>query len=193
MRPDIIGFEKDDERQEFQLGKLLWLSTHPGHPDGDLKGYRRLIFHRKRMAKHHGGLRVRMIEEITKADYGLEYENLLVKEILALLPYAVKQEALRALAGADGRSIRRAGRLIRENLPDLVADLVESVHEVLPSRERIETKAIKDALTESKRRSSQPNKSSPATVLRAEASKLRLKAEKLNRLADAIEKTWQDA
>ena len=119
MNRDIIGYERDDERQEFHLGKLLWLRTHPGSRDGNLKGYRRLKFHRAREGRW-GGIRARLITAVVASDASYDYEAMLIQEILALLPLTVKQEALRALASDDGRRIRKAARLISEAVPELV-------------------------------------------------------------------------
>lgn len=126
MNRDIIGFEREDERQEFHLGKLLWLRTHPDSNDGNLKGYRRFKFHRAREAKW-GGLRVRLIAAMFVTNAADNYEALLVHDILALLPLTVRQEALRALASDDGRRIKKAARLIREAVPELVKQGVKEL------------------------------------------------------------------
>lgn len=120
---EVFGFEKEDEKQEFQLGRLIFLQKHPldERRNADLKGYRRLVFHKRRMAKWRH-LRVAMIDEIIRDDEAeLGMETMLVREILSMLPLAVKKEVLRALASDDGRMIRKAARLVREAKPELVA------------------------------------------------------------------------
>lgn len=48
-----------------------------------------------------------------------DYNAFLVREILDLLPFTMKDEVLTALLSNDGKRIGRAGRLIRETLPKL--------------------------------------------------------------------------
>lgn len=112
--------DRDDEKQEIELGKLLWLRTHPGDDrDALLKGYRRRQFYRKRQARW-AALRIGMIEEITRCDIGLDFETLLLREIMELLPLAVKRSVLKALLSADGRKIVKAARLVREAQPEVI-------------------------------------------------------------------------
>lgn len=118
----VIGYEKDDEKQEHALGKLLWLKSHPGHPDGDLKGYRRVKFYRARQGRW-SRMRVQMIEEITRADTKTEIEAIELREILALLPYAARAEVLLAVAANDGRHFRKAGRAVREAIPEVIQQI----------------------------------------------------------------------
>ena len=112
--------DRDDEKQEIELGKLLWLKNHPcDHRDALLKGYRRRQFYRRRQARW-AALRKGMIEEITRCDIGLDFETLLLREIMELLPLTVKRSVLKALLSADGRKIIKAARIVREKLPEFV-------------------------------------------------------------------------
>jgi len=51
-----------------------------------------------------------------------DYNTFLVREILDLLPFTIKDEVLTALLSNDGKRIGRVGRLIRETLPKLTED-----------------------------------------------------------------------
>ena len=46
------------------------------------------------------------------------YEVLLLREILDLLPYSLREETLLALLSTDGRKINKAGRKVRKVLPE---------------------------------------------------------------------------
>lgn len=125
-------FDPEDENQERELAKLLYRRRRPSDssPLGAL--YEKLDGHKRvaRLHKHEiewSAFHVSMIEEMTRGDDGFDFESMLIREILALLPYAVKKEVLRTLASADGRRIRTAGRLIRESQPELVARLAEAL------------------------------------------------------------------
>jgi hypothetical protein len=59
------------------------------------------------------------IQENDRAIVGVQFEQILVHEILDMLPYAVKEEALKAMIEDDGRKLRKIGRKIREELPHL--------------------------------------------------------------------------
>ena len=128
-RSQVIGFERADAEQEFELGRLQWIRKHPecpdgmrnGYPEADLKGYKRLIFYRRRQARW-ANVRTRLVEQVVRSDYKVDFESMLIREILALLPYTVRGEVLRALASADGRKIRKAARLVRETCPELVEE-----------------------------------------------------------------------
>ena len=76
------------------------------------------------------------IKDIDKAAEDLKHELTLLHEILDLLPYVTKEEALRSLADGDGRIIRGVGRKIRELLPDLSKDLAEDVCHTPPTKQR---------------------------------------------------------
>lgn len=119
-------FDPEDEQQERELAKLLYRKRHPDDDSAlgvlyaQLDGHRR-VARRRRVEARHSSLS--LIEEMVRGDDGFDFEVMLVREILALLPYAVKKTTLLALAAADGRSIRLAGRLIREAQPELVKRL----------------------------------------------------------------------
>jgi hypothetical protein len=61
-----------------------------------------------------------MVEQIMKTDIGLDFETMLLREILELLPMTVKRSVLKALLSTDGRKIIKAGRIVREKLPEIV-------------------------------------------------------------------------
>lgn len=116
-------FDPDDERQEFELGRWLWQQSHPdnAHERGNaqLKGYWRRGYYRKHQSRWHA-LRVSMIEAITATDIGLDFDAMLLREILELLPLTKKKYVLKVLLKPDGRKIRGAARIVREELPEFV-------------------------------------------------------------------------
>jgi len=114
-------FDSDDEKQEYELGRIVWLKKHPNakRNDTDLMGYWRRGYYRKQQARWMS-LRTTMVEQIMKTDIGLDFETMLLREILEMLPMSAKRSVLRALLSTDGRRIIKAGRIVREKLPEVV-------------------------------------------------------------------------
>ena len=113
------GFDHEDERQERDLGRWQSEQRWPGDRwKAWMRSRRRVAFHRRREARWHT-LRVPMDEKY-RAVLDRTYQTILVHEILDLLPFAVKEDVLKVLLTKDGRLYRKAGRRVREALPELV-------------------------------------------------------------------------
>ncbi len=112
------GFEYEDVNQEFALGKIL---SRKRRPDDGFAAYQRgktrAARHRKK-EREWNQIRVPIMES-DKEVANDQFEKALLHEILDMLPYALKEDALRALLADDGRMIRRVAREIRETLPNL--------------------------------------------------------------------------
>jgi hypothetical protein len=118
VSPVRYGFEKEDVWQEGQVGILLSERRKPGDRwAGKMRARARIGRHRKK-ERDWNTLRV-PIQENDRAIVGVQFEQILVHEILDMLPYAVKEEALKAMIEDDGRKLRKIGRKIREELPHL--------------------------------------------------------------------------
>ena len=53
------------------------------------------------------------------ARYDRTEEIILIREILDLVPFAVRDEVLFALLSNDGKRLKKAGRLVRESVPGI--------------------------------------------------------------------------
>ena len=73
--------------------------------------------HRKREAEYHNKKDGSQNVEVIALTEDKTYEQILIHEILDLLPFTLREEALTVLLSGDGRATRRVGRLIREHLP----------------------------------------------------------------------------
>lgn len=114
----VVGFDRDDVRQEEALGRALAERRRPGDPDvAESRAKVRAARHRKK-EREWNQIRIPIMGH-DKPVLDLAYETALVHEILDLLPYAMKEDTLKVLLEGDGRDLRRVGRLIREQLPDL--------------------------------------------------------------------------
>lgn len=114
--PVRSGFEPEDRYQEGAVGILMSERTKPGDR---WAGRSRAIVRRARHMKRERAwniLRV-PIQDSDKVEMSKAFEKALLHEVLDLIPYAKRQEVLKALLSKDGRKIRRAGRIVRENLP----------------------------------------------------------------------------
>lgn len=120
-RAVVVGFDPDDVRQEEALGRLLAEKKHPGDLDcADSRAKVRAARHRKK-EREWNQIRVQILHH-DRVEPSLAFERALVHEILDLLPYADKEDVLKALLEGDGRDMRRIGRLIRERLPKLAKE-----------------------------------------------------------------------
>jgi len=83
---------------------------------------KRIGRHRKKESRYNT-LRV-SIRDFEPTTPGLQYEQALIHEIMDLLPYANKEEALKELltAAEDGRTLRKIKRLLKGKLPGLNGD-----------------------------------------------------------------------
>lgn len=125
MAPTLVGerygFETADIRQEEAIGVLLAERKHPGNKQVSRDRAKvRAARHRKK-ERAWNNLRI-PIREVDRTVEGLQFERALIHEILDLLPYATKEEVLKALLEGDGRQMRRVGRIVRELIPYLNKD-----------------------------------------------------------------------
>ena len=117
--PVRYGFEPEDRSQEGALGVIMAERTKPGDLwAGRSRAIVRIARHRKRERDWSiVRLPINSSDHVTS---GLDFEAIMLREILDLLPYSLKDEALVALVEGDGRVLRRVGREIREALPGVV-------------------------------------------------------------------------
>jgi len=112
------GFEPEDIRQEAAVGALLAERCHPGNKlTKYLRSKVRVARHR-----HKEGEWKRMRVTIVgnePLDPGIDFDRILLHEILDLLPYVTKEEVLTALIDGDGNRLIKMGRIIRETLPGI--------------------------------------------------------------------------
>jgi hypothetical protein len=115
------GFEIEDVRQEGAIGILMAERCKPGDRlAGKSRAKARIGRHRKK-ERDWKNLKIQVRQTERSVD-GLQYEYALVHEILDLIPYTLKDEALIAMLEGDGRDMRRIGRLIREQIPGIDKD-----------------------------------------------------------------------
>lgn len=115
------GFEWDDVRQERAIGAIMAERTKPGDSWAAYsRGKVRVARHRKKEAQWNT-FKI-SIRETSKGDdfWETKYNQILIHEILDLLPYSFQNKVKKALEIGDGRTINKVGRLIREMLPHLV-------------------------------------------------------------------------
>ena len=114
------GFDPDDLAQEAAIGILMSERTQPGNRHAArLRARQRMGRHRAKEAEYHKR-KAPDLEAVTAAPEDAMFERILVHEILDLLPFALKEEALTVLVSGDGRALRRIGRVIRESLPQVM-------------------------------------------------------------------------
>ena len=112
------GFDRDDENQERQIGFLLAERRKPGDPwAARSRGIVRVARHRKKEAQWNT-IRV-PISGAEKSETEIRMDQLMIHEILDLLPYIQRREVADAILSNDMKKIMKAGRIIREILPDL--------------------------------------------------------------------------
>jgi len=126
------GFEPEDVRQEYSLGRILSFRRRPGDEfSARSRGKVRSARHKKQEQKYNE-IRI-SLDELTikpgsdekfepKASPGLQFEHALAKEIMDMLPYAEREEILKSLLEGDRREMRRIGRMFRERFPGLTKD-----------------------------------------------------------------------
>lgn len=113
------GFDRDDEAQERKIGFLLSERCKPGDKwAARSRGIVRVARHRKKEAQWNK-VRVAIAGAAEMGEIDLRMNQLMVHEILDLLPYIKRREVLEAMLSNDMKRILKAGRLVREELPNL--------------------------------------------------------------------------
>jgi len=114
-------WDPDDIKQEAKIGIFIAERECPGdRAHGKNRARQRIARHIKRECGWWS-LR-RNLPDQEWPGYAREddvFRGIIVREMLDLLPYAVKGEVLFALLSNDGKRIKRAGRLVREALPGI--------------------------------------------------------------------------
>lgn len=112
------GFDWDDENQERKLGFLMADRCKPGDTwAARSRGIVRVARHRKKEAQWNH-IRVN-ISGAEKAEVKTRMDQIMVHELLDLLPYTERGIVTKALEANDERRIKRAGRIVRKLLPGL--------------------------------------------------------------------------
>ncbi len=114
------GFEPEDRRQEGAIA--IWQANQekPGDKLHAWKEAKKSIRRHKRREKRYNNFRV-SVTGAEVADEGIRYDQILLREIMDLLPYSMRVEVQDVVErDDDGRRIRRVGRTIREMLPGIL-------------------------------------------------------------------------
>ncbi len=120
-----LWYDPDEVKQEAKIAMHI---AHEQRPE-DLafvrsRARQAIGRHLRRQRKHVIG-RVSIAAAMhvpDAAETQRAYEAILLREILDLLPYTVKDEVLTALLSNDGKRIGRAGRLVRATLPGVTTE-----------------------------------------------------------------------
>jgi hypothetical protein len=115
------GFDREDEAQERRIGFLLAERCKPGDKwAARSRGIVRVARHRKKEAQWNK-IRVPIVGAAEKGEMNLRMDQIMVHEILDLLPYIKRREVMDAMLSNDMKQIMKAGRIVREELPGLEA------------------------------------------------------------------------
>lgn len=123
--PVRYGMEFEDRVQEASLGILMSERCKPGDVfSASSRAKVRVGRHKAKEAAHHAFTN-EILASVMVPDLRFEDEQLFnklhLREILEMLPVAMREETKRALLANDGRTLRRLGREIREQLGDKLA------------------------------------------------------------------------
>jgi len=128
-----LGFDREEERQERDFGAFLAERRHPGNKFVLFSRQRVRVarhrhkeglwsdFKKKLIAESHGGIFHNKIPipvtSMDRASMETQMSQIMLHEILDLLPYITREEAIRVVLEGDGRGIRRMGTKIRGMVP----------------------------------------------------------------------------
>lgn len=121
-------WDPDDIKQEARMGIMIAERECPGdRAHGRNRARQRIGRHLKRELswwERRAPLPAREWPGFAKTDR-IE-EVILIREILDLLPFVVRDEVLFALLSNDGKRLKKAGRLVRESVPGIDQEGAES-------------------------------------------------------------------
>jgi len=111
--PVRSGFEREDRCQEAALAVLMSERTKPGDHDAARSRAKVKVGRLKKREARWNGFAVRIMVPNVRFEDEQLFNELHVREILELLPAALKDETKEALLQNEGRKLRRLGRIIR--------------------------------------------------------------------------------
>lgn len=119
-RPIRACYDVEEIGQVAKIAIHIAESQHPGDRGHGKHRARQAIARYRIKERRWFDVRVPLSRVIGGVDEDRRrFELILVREILDLLPYTVRDEVLTALLSNDGKRINRAGRLVREALPHI--------------------------------------------------------------------------
>jgi hypothetical protein len=112
------GFDFDDERQEAALGMHLAGLRKPGDAwAAHSRAKVRVARHRNR-ERQWNSIKIPIYDH-DRGVMGLQFEQALIHEIMDLLPYSYREDALKGLLSGDGRVLRKVKRLLEDKAPGI--------------------------------------------------------------------------
>lgn len=129
----ILGFDREEEKQERDLGAYLAQLKHPGntfvslsrqrgrvarhrHKEGLWSGFKKKLISEGHCGIFHNKIPIPVTSK-DRASMETQVSQITLHEILDLLPYITREEAIRVVLEGDGRGIRRMGTKIRGMVP----------------------------------------------------------------------------